>query len=87
MKLVNTHEAKTKLSELLADIEANDEVVQICRAGKPIAEMRRIVKPVRRLGEPHPVYGGIQICADLTEPLADEDLPSDLQQWAPADAT
>ena len=39
MIAVNTHEAKTKLSELLAKIETEHENVIICRNGKPIAEL------------------------------------------------
>ena len=38
MRQVNIHEAKTRLSELLAEVEAGDEVV-IARAGKPIARL------------------------------------------------
>ncbi len=36
---VNTHEAKTKLSQLLAKIEQGDEQVIICRNGQPIATL------------------------------------------------
>ncbi len=36
--VVNTHEAKTTLSRLLAEVEAGGEVV-IARAGKPIARL------------------------------------------------
>ena len=39
MIMVNTHEAKSKLSALLAAIEENGEVVLICRNGKPVAQM------------------------------------------------
>ncbi len=35
---VNTHEAKTHLSRLLAQVESGEEVV-IARAGKPIAKL------------------------------------------------
>lgn len=37
---VNTHEAKTRLSALLARIEGEGETVIICRNGKPVAELR-----------------------------------------------
>lgn len=36
---VNTHEAKTRLSELLQKVETENESVVICRNGKPIAEL------------------------------------------------
>ncbi len=40
MITVNTHEAKTKLSALLAAIEQRGETVVICRNGKPVAQMK-----------------------------------------------
>jgi prevent-host-death family protein len=36
---VNTHEAKSRLSELLARVEKKQEKVIICRHGKPVAEL------------------------------------------------
>lgn len=38
MKFVNTHEAKTQLSRLIAAVRAGEEVV-ICQAGKPVARL------------------------------------------------
>jgi prevent-host-death family protein len=38
MKYVNTHEAKTQLSKLIAAVRAGEEVV-ICQAGKPVARL------------------------------------------------
>jgi prevent-host-death family protein len=38
MKQVNIHQAKTQLSQLLAQVEAGEEVV-IARAGKPVAKL------------------------------------------------
>lgn len=38
MKQVNIHQAKTQLSQLLAEVEAGEEVV-IARAGKPVARL------------------------------------------------
>jgi prevent-host-death family protein len=48
---VNTHEAKTHLSRLLAQVEAGGEVI-IARSGKPVARLVRVesTPPVRRLG-------------------------------------
>lgn len=45
MKQVNVHQAKTQLSQLLADVEAG-EVIVIARAGKPVA--RLTAEPVER---------------------------------------
>ncbi len=36
---VNTHEAKTRLSQLIAKIEKDGEPILICRDGKPVAEL------------------------------------------------
>ena len=41
MKQVNVHEAKTLLSKLLRLVESGESVV-IARAGKPIAELKRV---------------------------------------------
>lgn len=38
MKTINVHEAKTQLSRLLADVEADEQVV-IARNGKPVARL------------------------------------------------
>jgi prevent-host-death family protein len=38
MDMVNTHEAKTHLSRLLARVEAGEEIV-IGKAGKPVAKL------------------------------------------------
>jgi prevent-host-death family protein len=46
MKYVNTHEAKTQLSRLIAAVRAGDEVV-ICQAGKPVARLAAF-EPVRK---------------------------------------
>ena len=52
MKQVNIHEAKTQLSQLLAQVEAGEEVV-IARAGKPVAKLT-LVKPERKGAERWP---------------------------------
>ena len=38
MKQVNVHQAKTNLSQLLAEVEQGEEVV-IARAGRPVARL------------------------------------------------
>ena len=40
MITVNVHEAKTRLSALLAAVEKKGETIIICRNGKPVAELR-----------------------------------------------
>ena len=65
---VNTHEAKTKLSALLASVEEEGEVVLICRNGRPVAELR----PLGRTRDPlrvHPELSRVEIRGDPTKPL------------------
>ncbi len=73
MKIVNVHEAKTKLSALLAEIERTGEKVLICRNGKPIADLLPHRK--RNRLEPHPVMGQIRINYDPVEPLSEDEWP------------
>lgn len=47
MRYVNTHEAKTQLSKLLAAVRAGDEIV-ICQAGKPVARLAPYSTPRRK---------------------------------------
>ena len=47
MESVNIHDAKTRLSELLARVEQGEEFT-IARAGKPIAKLSRLERPLRR---------------------------------------
>lgn len=63
---VNVHEAKTRLSELLARAERGDDIV-IARSGTPIARLTPVSPPPGR------VFGGLDISfpdsffADLDE--------------------
>lgn len=70
---INVHEAKTKLSAVLAQIEKTGESVVICRNGKPIAELGPLKKRGgSRLGK-HPVMSKIKVNYDLTEALTEEE--------------
>ncbi len=44
MKTVNTHEAKTNLSRILAEVERGEEYI-LARAGKAIARLSPIRRP------------------------------------------
>lgn len=68
MKTVNVHEAKTHLSQLLAEVERGQEVV-IARAGEPIATLVPFRREKRRGGTS---AGHLRILGDLTEPLPDD---------------
>ena len=70
---VNTQEAKSQLSSLLAAIERGETVV-ICRNGTPIAELRRVHvvdDPLRQ----NPALQGVVFHEDPTAPLQPEDWP------------
>ena len=71
---VNTHEAKTRLSSLLATVEEKREVILICRNGKPVAELRPLseVKNPLRI---HPELSQVEFYEDPVAPLDPEDWP------------
>jgi len=67
--IVNTHEAKTRLSELLRKVEAGEEVI-IGRAGRPIARLT----PYEREGDPRRpgAWRGRVVMSDDFDELPDE---------------
>jgi len=71
---VNTHEAKTRLSEILAKIEKKKEKVIICRNGKPVAEMGPVKKTINPLNQ-HPKLKKVIIHEDPALPLDNDDWP------------
>ncbi len=73
MKIVNTHEAKTKLSALLAEIEKEGQQVRICRHGKPIADLLPCNRRNRLF--PHPLMSKMSVDYDPTEPLTEDEWP------------
>lgn len=79
MITVNTHEAKTRLSALLAAVEQKGETVLICRNGKPVAELTAPKAPVSSLRSrltPNPMLAG-RILYDPTEEATEEEWPED----------
>ena len=74
MVSVNIHEAKTRLSSLLALVEERGEVVLICRNGKPVAELR----PLAATRDPlrlDPLLSQVVFREDPTAPLESGDWP------------
>jgi len=67
---VNIHEAKTKLSQLLARVEAGEEVI-IARGGHPIARISAIKHPTvgRVLGRD---AGLFEVPSDFDAPLPED---------------
>ena len=78
MITVNTHEAKTKLSALLAAVEEKGEVVIICRNGRPVAELKSPARiHVDRL-KTDPTLR-VELKYDPTEALGEDEWPSELR--------
>ncbi len=68
------HEAKTKLSELIAAVEAGEEVI-LARAGRPVAKLTAVrAAQTRRLGR---WKGKVRMADDFDAPLT----PEELQTW------
>lgn len=66
---LNVHEAKTRLSELLARVERGEEIV-IARGGTPIARLVALNPPVEReLG----FLAGLDTPASFFEPLPESE--------------
>ena len=71
---VNTHEAKSRLSELLLKVEQMHETVVICRNGAPVAELTpwsRGRNPLRQSPKLR-----VSIHQDPSLPLSDDEWPA-----------
>ncbi|MBF0433397.1 MAG: type II toxin-antitoxin system prevent-host-death family antitoxin [Fibrobacteria bacterium] len=72
---INTHEAKTRLSELLLNVESKQETIIICRSGKPVAKLI----PCEQAKNPfktHPKLKNVTFSEDPSLPLSEEDWPA-----------
>jgi prevent-host-death family protein len=68
-RIVNMHEAKTTLSQLVVEVEAGAEVV-LARGGKPVAKLIPIrAARRRRLGQ---WKGKVRMSRDVDAPLPKE---------------
>lgn len=74
MIVVNTHEAKTKLSQLLASVEDKHEKVRICRHGKAIADIVPITNVINPLTQ-HKEIMGVKIFYDPVTPASEDEWP------------
>mgnify|MGYP002777366811 FL=1 len=67
---VNVHEAKTRLSELLARVERGEEIV-IARGGAPVARLTAVsAVPERELG----FLPGLDTPSSFFDPLPEDEL-------------
>ncbi|MBO0882320.1 MAG: type II toxin-antitoxin system Phd/YefM family antitoxin [Mycobacterium sp.] len=67
--VVNVHEAKTNLSQLLARVESGEDIV-IARAGKPVVRL----EPYRHPGGLRTGFLDVTTPADFFEPMTEEEL-------------
>ena len=70
MLQVSIHEAKTRLSALIAQVERLGDKVTICRYGRPVAELIPVQRGSRTSVDPE--LRKVRIKADLTEPTEPE---------------
>ena len=74
MRQVNIHEAKTRLSQLIAAVERGEEIV-IARHGKPVARLIPLKKPLSQR-KPGSARGKFTVSPAFFEPLPEEILDS-----------
>ena len=76
---VNTHEAKSQLSALLAAVEERGETVVICRNHKPVAELRALSVASKAFLPPHPDLQPVSMSRDFdpAAPLSEADWPTE----------
>ncbi len=78
MKTVNLYEAKTHLSKIVAQIEAEGELVVLCRNGVPVADIVPHNSPGEAIA-PDPDLMGAQYLGDPCAPLDASDWPETLR--------
>ena len=76
MILINTHEAKTKLSKLINLVMKNNEIVRICRNDKPVAELVAIDNTIDPLKQ-HPEIKKVKILYNPVQPLSADEWPEE----------
>lgn len=71
MKTITVHEATSRLSSVLTQVETKGESFLICRDGNPVAGIVPHVKKSRLKTDP--LLRKVKISCDLTKPLTEED--------------
>lgn len=77
MVSVDTHEAKARLSELLALVEQGGEEVTICRDGKPVAKLVPAPEPRPSPLKKNPRLGPVVFLDDPCAPLDEDAWPEE----------
>jgi len=75
MTVVNIHDAKTRLSGLLAEVEKNGRRFVICRNGEPIADLIPHQTEVPMTSDKR--LGAIKLKYDPIEEVSESEWPSD----------
>lgn len=75
---VNTHEAKTRLSELISKVESLQETIIICRNGTPVAELSPCAKSVNPL-RISPMLKKVKFIEDPSLPLSKDEWPEGIR--------
>jgi len=75
MKSINVHDAKTRLSALLGEIERTGKGVVICRNGEPVADLVPHVSEVSMAADRR--LGAIKIKYDPVEEVGEAEWPSE----------
>jgi antitoxin (DNA-binding transcriptional repressor) of toxin-antitoxin stability system len=73
---INAHEIGTSLSQLLILVEEKKEIIQLCRNGRPVAELKPIVKIPDPL-KMHPKLKKVIIHEDPVLPLTNNEWPEE----------
>lgn len=69
---VNIHEAKTRLSQLLAEVQRGGDVV-IAKAGRPIARLVAYTPPAGKIAPPGGMEGqGFWMAEDFNDSMDDD---------------
>jgi len=81
MIVVNMHEAKTRLSQLVKAVEDRNEVVVLCRNGREVAEIRRLTRRRRHRDLGPEARFKVEYASGYNpaEPLSDGEWPGDLR--------
>lgn len=69
MQVVNIHDAKTRFSKLLEQVQAGEDIV-IAKAGQPIARLTSYTRPKCKITPPGAMQGEIWIADDFDDPMA-----------------
>lgn len=74
MIFINTHEAKTQLSKYLGMVADGNEIIVVCKNGKPIAQLTEY-KPTKPI-----IFGLLEGKIQMTESF-DDPLPEEILRY------